>query len=790
MKKYETKYGYFSEDGNEYIIKTPHTPKPWINVLSNGHYGLTISQTGGGFSWLEHSEFNRLNRWHQDLVQDNWGKYIYLKDAESGEVWNPTWLPSRTELDDYQCAHGFGYTRFTAEYKGIRSIFTIFIPLDKSLEIWDIRIENLSNKTRQITMVTYLEWCLGSSADHHREFHKTFIETKLDRVRNSVLATKRLWDIGVPGRGHWNTSYPYIGFLTSDKPFLQFEFDKDTFIGQFGTLQNPVVLNNSPMQNQQGTFYDAIAGTSMHLTIEAKQRARTHYQFGLVKNLEELDKIRSEFKDSESVDESLKKVCEFWCDTFKKTEVTTPDESLNLLVNKWLKYQAISGRLWARTAYYQQSGAFGYRDQLQDSQVFLPISPELTAKQICLHAEHQFKDGHALHWWHPITDSGLDSNFSDDFLWLPFVTLSYLEETDDLDLLKRQVKYYDDPKGATILEHCCQAIDYALKRMSSRGIPLIGSGDWNDGLSATGIEMKGESFWIIHFLIYIMTRFDDLLNRIGNTPKAGQYRLEVTRLKKTLLEFGWDGEWFLRATKDNGELIGSQENQAGQIYLNAQTWSVIADSAPIDYCQKAMKSVIDRLMKNNGPLLLYPGYSEPDEYIGYLSRYAAGARENGGVYTHAATWAIWAFAKIGWDDLAFKSFKGINPILNGLDPDRYKGEPYVTPGNIDGPESPYYGRGSWTWYTGSPAWLQKCTMEWILGIRACRDGLIIDPHIPSDWPSFSVKRIFRGTHYNIRVTNKSGKAGRIKQMLIDGKKTSGNIIQTCDNETCRVEVTL
>jgi cellobiose phosphorylase len=790
MKKFETKYGYFSEDGNEYIIKTPRTPKPWINVISNGRYGLTISQAGGGFSWLDHSEFNRLNRWHQDLVQDNWGKYIYFKDEDSGEVWNPAWLPIRTELDKYQCIHGFGYTCFFSEYKGLRSILTIFVTMDSPLEIWDIRLEDKSGRDRNISIFTYFEWCLGSGSDNHREFHKTFIHTRMDQTHNTALAEKRIWDIAMEDRGHWNTKYPYIGFLSTSVSIADYEFDKESFIGQFGTLQSPAAVFNAKMQRRSGNFYDAVAGTKINLEIKANQTLRFHYLLGLAQDIAELDAMRAKYGDTVSVDDALGKVREYWQKVLSTTEVETPDESLNLLINKWLKYQAIAGRLWARTAYYQQSGAYGFRDQLQDSLIFLSVNPKLTEQQIRLHAEHQFRDGHVLHWWHPITETGMDSNFSDDFLWLPFVTLNYLEESDRLEFLKEKVWYYDDSKGATILEHCIRAVDFALGRMSKRGLPLIGSGDWNDGLSATGIEMKGESFWIIHFLNYILTRFADVLERMSNDLKAKQYRDEAARLREKLLEFGWDGDWFIRATKDNGEIIGSHVNKEGQIFLNTQTWSVIADSAPSEYQQKAMKAVENRLMKDNGPLLLYPAYSAPDKYIGYLSRYAAGARENGGVYTHAAIWTIWAFAKIGWDKQAFQTFKGINPIRNGMDPDRYKGEPYVTPGNIDGPDSPNYGRGSWTWYTGSAAWLQKCTLEWILGIRPVREGLLIDPHIPADWKSYTVKRLFRNTTYEILVENKSGKAGEIKRLIVDGKEISGNIIPPVDREICRVEVTL
>lgn len=790
MKRFETKYGYFSENGNEYVIKTPKTPKPWINVISNGHYGLTISQSGGGFSWLDHSEFNRLNRWHQDLVQDNWGKYFYLKDEDSGQVWSPTWSPSRVDLDEYCCVHGFGYTRFCSEYKGIRSLLTIFVAMDHPLEIWDIVLENKSNKDRHISIFTYLEWCLGSSNDYHREFHKTFIQTKMDIQRNAVLAEKRLWDIPLNNRGYWNTEYPYTGFLAASEPVSDFDFDKDSFVGQLGTIQQPQGVNVDKMSRREGSFYDAIAATKICLKIRPNQTRRFHYLLGLAQNLQELDSFLDQYHDADDVDKALEKVRCYWEKTLSTTEVETPDESLDLLINKWLKYQAISGRLWGRAAYYQQSGAYGYRDQLQDSQVFLIIDPAMTEKQIRLHAEHQFENGRALHWWHPITETGLDNNCSDDFLWLPFVTLSYLDETNNLHFLEEKVPYYDNPTKTTLLEHCMRAIDYALERMSPRGLPLIGSGDWNDGLSAVGIEMKGESIWLGHFLNYILIRFADILERLQNISKAELYRNEATKLQKSLIVYGWDGGWFIRATKDNGELIGSQRNQEGQIFLNAQTWSVISDSAPLEYQQKAMTAITDQLMKDNGPLLLYPAYSKPDKYIGYLSRYAAGVRENGGVYTHAATWAIWAYAKLNWDELAFSTFMRVNPIHNCQQPDRYKAEPYVTPGNIDGPDSPNYGQGGWTWYTGSAAWLQKCTLEWILGVRPAQNGLIIDPHIPPDWESYSVKRFFRGTTYQINVKNVTKQKKALPRIVVDGQEIAGNVIPPVERENCEVEVYL
>lgn len=790
MKKFETKYGYFNESGDEYIIKTPHTPKPWINVISNGNYGLTISQAGGGFSWLDHSEYNRINRWHQDLVRDNWGKYIYFKDIDTGEIWNPSWSPCRRDMDEYSCAHGFGYTRFTTEYKGIRTILTIFVPVDKSVEIWDINFENLTDRKRNLSIYTYFEWCLGKGEDYHREFYNYFINTKFDMNRNSVIANKRLWDIPIEGRGHWNKSYPYIGFLSASEKISDFCFDKESFIGQFGDLKSPIAIQNKSMERKQGTFLDAVAGTKLEITIEANQTKKLHYLLGLAKDENGLDKYCSDYKTSEQVDKALEEVKHFWNDKLSAVKIDTPDASLNFLVNKWLTYQAISGRLWGRTAYYQQSGAYGYRDQLQDSQVFLEIDPKFTADQIALHAEHQFKDGHVLHWWHPITDKGLDSDYSDDLLWLPFVVINYLKETGNIDLLKEKFKYYDDPTPQPLYDHCCQAIDYSLNRVSKRCIPLIGGGDWNDGLSALGADNKGESFWIIHFLNYILIKFSEYLEEISKNQKAQEYHDAEKKLRKKLKQYAWDGKWFLRATNDKNENIGSHKNQEGKIFLNSQTWSVISESAELDYQKQAMKTVKEKLMKRNGPLLLYPGYSIPDEYIGYLSRYAPGTRENGGVYTHAATWAIWAFSKLGWDEEAAQTVEGINPIKNGMEPDRYLAEPYVTPGNIDGPNSPYYGRGGWTWYTGSAAWLRRNILEWFLGVRPVKDGLKIDPHIPDSWNSYSIERNFRGTIYTISFKNISVKAKTIQKILVNGQQISGNIIKDIDDDYCKVEVHL
>ncbi len=791
MKKFETKYGYFTSDGNEYVIKTYKTPKPWVNVISNGKYGTIISQTGGGFSWLEHSEFNRLNRWHQDMVKDDWGKYFYIKNNKSGEIWCPTWMPAKTELDFFECRYGFGYTKFISEYKQIKVELTIFVPLDDEIEIWNFDIENNSDGDADLSIYSYFEWCLGSSADHHREFHKTFIETEFDKKLNTITAAKRLWEIPLGDRGHWNIEYPYLGFISSNKKIDDYDADKESFIGMYGSLTAPAGLSAAKLERKIGKWNDSIAAVKVNVQLEPHKKENLSFFLGIKPDKKSIKKSIKNFSSLENTNAALSAIKQYWQSLFSSLTIDTPDEAMNLMVNKWLRYQAIVGRLWARTAYYQQSGAFGFRDQLQDSLVYLPIDPKLTEKQIRLHARHQFRDGTVLHWWHPISETGLQTNMTDDLLWLPFLIINYIDETGDYKILDIKEFYFDDPKKKdSLFEHCTAAIEKVLKRFSKRGLPLIGAGDWNDGLSAVGLEMKGESIWLAEFFYLILNRFAEISDKTNNSKLAKRYANKAEKLKKSFDTYAWDGKWFFRATKDNGQKIGSASNDEGKIYLNAQTWSVISGITDKAKQVKAMDSVTKHLLKKNGCLLLAPAYTKPDKMIGYLSRYAAGRRENGGVYSHAAAWAVWAYASLNQNTETFAAYKNLCPVYNGMNPDEYQAEPYVTAGNIDGPISPNYGMGGWTWYTGSANWYQKVIVDWLLGVRASVKGLIIDPCIPGEWSGFSVKRTFRGTVYNIKVINSGSKNPKFNYLLINGKRSNCNLIKPVKSVSVDVEVYL
>lgn len=791
MAKFETKYGFFTDDGTEYNIKNPMTPKPWVNVISNGNHGVIISQTGGGFSWNEHSEFNRITRWHQDLIQDNWGKYFYIRNNKTNEIWSPTWKPVKTSLDKYKCVHGIGYTKFTAEYKKIIVEICLFVPFDNNLEIWDFTIKNDSNEEADISIINYFEWVLGSSNDHHREFHKQFLETEFNSNVNGILAKKRIWDIPLGDRGHWNIDYPYIAYFAANRSVSQFECDKELFIGNYGNLEKPAAVVKGNLSNTCGKFYDSIASLKIDLKIKPNHFENVAYYLGIAESEDQIKKITENYWSKDQLDVSLQNVKNKWNEILSETTIDTPDEAMNIFVNKWVRYQAIAGRLWGRTAYYQQSGAFGFRDQLQDSLVYLPIDPNLTQNQIRLHARHQLSDGSVLHWWHPISETGLETKMTDDLLWLPYVVSHYIHETNDLKILDHLEPFYDDKeKKFSIYEHCLKAIYKVLSRISPRGLALIGAGDWNDGLSAVGLEMKGESIWLTEFLYDVIQRFLPYTIFKGDYEIFDKFTAAKDDLKKAFNMHAWDGEWYYRGTKDSGEKIGSKECEEGKIYLNPQSWAVISDIAENDKKTLAMEAVRKHLLRDNGALLLQPAYSKPDKYIGYLSRYAAGRRENGGVYSHAATWSIWAYTLLNDSETAYDVFKKMCPIYSGLNPDKYVAEPYVMPGNIDGPDSPNYGMAGWTWYTGSASWFQKVIVDFILGIRATNEGLVIDPHIPKEWNGFKIKRKFRGVNYFIKVHNDHNVNYGIKKIEIDGKVTNSNVILVENKNEVNINVYL
>ncbi|MCM8765551.1 MAG: glycosyl transferase family 36 [Candidatus Omnitrophica bacterium] len=778
MKKEEmslkTDYGYFTKEGREYVITRPDTPMPWINVVCNGDYGFVVSQTGSGFSWYKNANLSRINRWDQDLITDTWGKYIYIRDEKTKKFWSVSWKPVCPKFEKYRVTQGIGYTKIYSLYENIGQELLLFVPPDEPLEIWELRLKNLSSHKRKLNLFSYFELLLGNALDPHREFQKTFIETEFDEKRKIFWGRKRK----IPVPDHISTGlseYPISCFHSVNIEPIACEGEKRNFIGMYRGPQNPLALEKKKLTNTTGRLFDSIASLQIELELSPREEKRVVFLLGSCEDEGYVKELVEKYRNIENVELAFQKTRDFWEKLLSGISVETPDPAFNFMTNYWLKYQAISGRLWARTAYYQSSGGFGFRDQLQDSLACLPLEAELTKRQIILHAQHQFLDGTVYHWWHNLIERGAHIHISDNLLWLVYISLHYLNETGDFSIFDERIKYVDGPEEP-LYNHCIKAIDKVLSRFSPRGLPLIGSGDWNDGLSSVGLEWKGESIWLGHFLYGILIQFVPLCEKRNDLERANNYRKRAEELKENINKYAWDGAWYIRATKDNGGVLGSSSCEEGKIFLNSQTWAVIHGTATPERAEECMDSVEKILLREYGPLLFYPGYTKPDKEIGYLSRYGEGLRENGGVYTHAATWAIIAEVILKRAEKAYEIYSKICPAKRGLNPKVYMAEPYVTPGNIDGPQSAYFGRGGWTWYSGSAAWLFKVSCEWVLGIRPTLEGLIIDPCIPGDWSGFKVIRKFRGATYEIEIENPEKVSFGIKEILLDETRLDKPII--------------
>ncbi len=776
-KSFRTAYGHFSSDGREYVITRPDTPKPWVNVICPGDYGAVVTQGGSGYSWKTHATFNRLTRWEQDLVRDDWGKYLYCRDRADGAFWSLAWQPVKAKPAAYECRHGIGYTTIVSKNRGIESEYTLFVPPDAPCEIWRVRLTNRTARRRTLDVFSYFEWNLGPAPDTHREFHKLFIEPEYVDGAHALLATKRLNTIAEHGAGTpWNVEWPHVAFHAASVAPVAFDSDKSAFLGRYGSLAAPAAMQATRLTNTQGKWQDGIAALQVAVTLKPGETREVVFTLGVAESRAEAVRLAKRFHESRHVDAAWDAMRAHWDAVLAPLAVDTPDDAFNVLTNTWLKYQAISGRVWGRTGYFQMGGAYGFRDQLQDSQVFLPLAPDHTRKQILLHAAHQFTDGTTYHWWHPLTEDGLQKPFNDDLLWLPFVTLAYLRETADFALLDESVPFLGADKkpaeSASLYEHCRRAIDSFWGRLSERGVPLMGAGDWNDGLSAIGDKLQSESVWLAHFLVGILEQWAELegVRPGGSADVATWYRDEAAKMRAAVNRHFWDGAWYQRATKDSGEVIGSKRCRDGKIFLNAQTWAVLHDIVPPRRLAPMMRATRRLLYRDYGPLLLYPAYRTVDAEIGYLTRYSPGSRENGGLYTHAGLWAVQAECKLGEGDRAWALYQSFCPPLRGMKPDFYEVEPYVMPGNVEGPDSPFYGRGGWTWYTGSAAWTFRIGTEWICGVRPSFDGLIVDPCLPSSWKGFRMTRRFRGATYEITVHNTPRRrGGREKRVwIVDG----------------------
>ena len=772
--------GGFVAGGHEYAIYlNDHklTPVPWSNILANPSFGTQVSESGAGYTWAENSRENKLTPWNNDPVLDLPGEVCYLRDESSGEFWSLTCFPIHEE-DPYTVYHGWGYSRFEHTSHGISQVGLVFVPLNDSVKVWQVSLKNLGQEARQISLTYYVEWVLGVQ----REVNAPYIITEIDEDSGALLARNTYQEV-FPDR----KAFLWVQTV-GEKPNRTWTGDRMEFLGRHGSLKNPAALSRVALSSSSGMMYNSCGAIQVTLTLDPGEEKQVVVLLGQARSGEEVTSLTSNYAEPLIVANKLQEVQDFWSQLVKSVQVVTPDKSMDMMLNGWLLYQTLSCRMWARSAFYQAGGAYGFRDQLQDSLALLHVSPDLTKEQILRHAAHQFQEGDVQHWWHEETKRGIRTKFSDDLLWLPYSVLRYLEHTQDEEILVQEVYFLEDlPLGpdederysetkisnerASLFEHCLRAIERSL-HFGSHGLPLMGSGDWNDGMNRVGREGKGESVWLGWFLYTILVGFAEVCERREANEIALGYRQVAEKLANNLNEKAWDGQWYRRAYFDNGQSLGSAENQECQIDAIAQAWSVISGAAPSGKGMMAMLAVDRELVDREYSLirLLTPPFEKTDPSPGYIQGYPPGVRENGGQYTHGVIWSIIAWAKLGEGDRAWELFHMINPINHALTPSevlRYKVEPYVIAADVYSAES-NIGRGGWTWYTGAAGWMYQAGVEWILGLQRRGERLYLKPCIPKAWGEYSMSYRFKQTTYQIQVQNPLHQSTGGSRLELDG----------------------
>ncbi|TGE36917.1 glycosyl transferase family 36 [Desulfosporosinus fructosivorans] len=769
-------YGGFSEDGEEYIIHLQegmNTPLPWINVIANTKFGFQISEVGAGYTWSLNSREYKLTPWSNDPILDPAGEALYLRDEQSGESWSVTASPKR-EKGSYTIRHGQGYSIFEHYSHGVKQSLRFFIPLEQPVKVIELQVTNTTNQDLSLSAIYYAEWVMGVA----RQLTAPYLVTDYDKERNIFYARNTFQEEFV-GR---------IGFLSAlGAQITSYTGDRSEFIGRNGSLEDPMGLKLDLFSETVGAGLDPCCALQLKFTLAPGELKTITFLLGETENRQEAEKIVTSFEKPDMITETIEEVKKYWDELLGNVQVHTPDPAMNLLLNRWLLYQTVVCRVWARSALYQSGGAFGFRDQLQDVMALVYTTPEATRKQIILHCGHQFVEGDVQHWWHAETGKGIRTKFSDDLLWLPYVTAHYIERTGDTAILEETNVFLEDDhlkedederysiprisdEQGTVYEHCLRAIERGL-RFGEHGLPLIGSGDWNDGFSRIGIKGKGESVWLGWFLYLTLTRFSRLCDDHKDIERGTRYRRVAEELQQNMELHGWDGGWYRRAYFDDGTPLGSSQNMECQIDALAQSWSVLSGAAKPTRAQDAMLALEHYLWrKEDGVLLLLtPPFDKflPDP--GYIKGYVPGVRENGGQYTHGATWAILAYASLGEGDKALELFQMLSPIHHARtehEVNRYKVEPYVVAADVYA-SYPHIGRGGWTWYTGASGWMYQAGLEGILGFKRQGDKLVLKPCIPSRWPGYRLTYQYQTTKYEIFIDNPMNRMTGCERITLD-----------------------
>ncbi|MDH4320370.1 MAG: cyclic beta 1-2 glucan synthetase [Desulfobulbaceae bacterium] len=773
--------GGFTLDGQEYVITLEpgqSTPAPWVNVIASPHIGTVVSDSGSAYTWVENAHEFRLTTWHNDPLSDASGEALYLRDEETGAFWSPTPLPA-SGRSGYVCRHGFGYSVFEHYQDGIASELSIFVAMDAPVKFAVVKLGNHSQRPRRLSLTGYWELVLG--------------EWRHDNLMQIISETD-------PHSGALLARNPYgpecanrVVFAQVSEPERTMTGNRTEFLGRNGSLASPAALGRKHLSGRTGACLDPCAAIQTRIDLAPGEEREIVFVFGAARDTAEAQHLMQRFCGPAGARQALEAVWEHWNRTLGAVHVETPDPALDVLANGWLIYQTLSCRLWGRSGYYQSGGAYGFRDQLQDTMALIHATPWLAREQLLRCAARQFLPGDVQHWWHPPNGQGVRTHISDDYLWLPYATCRYVLTTGDSGVLDEEVAFlegrdltpeeeahYDHPQRsattASLYEHCVRAIKHGL-RFGEHRLPLMGGGDWNDGMNLVGRDGRGESVWLAWFLYENLQLFAGLAQGRNDQPFAELCTAQATLLRNNIEDHGWDGQWYRRAWFDDGTPLGSAANEECQIDSISQSWAVISGGGDHERARQAMAAVDKRLVAREARLirLLDPPFDTSALEPGYIKGYLPGVRENGGQYTHAAIWTTTAFAMLGDRERAWEMFEMLNPVNHGRTPeeiDRYKVEPYVMGADIYGAE-PHTGRGGWTWYTGAAGWMYRLTVETLLGLHLEVDRLRIAPCVPDHWQSYKIHYRYRDTVYHITVKRVGATFDEVTRVTVDGTVVKG-----------------
>lgn len=812
------RFGFFDDACREYVITRPDTPLPWINYLGSEDYFGLISNTAGGYSFYRDARLRRLTRFrYNNAPLDTGGRYIYLRDNDSGEFWSPTWMPTRTLLEDYTCRHGMGYTTIQSTQNGIQASVRYFVPPGENLEVWQLALTNRRSEPARMSIFSLVEFCLWDAWDDATNYQRNFNTGQVEVV-DGVIYHKT----------EYRERRDHFAYFACSETLAGFDTVRDDFLGPYRGWDNPAVVEKGRSGNTIAHGWQPIGSHHVKITLQPGETRTVIFLLGYYENPvdQKFDPPGSQiinkrgvlpvirrYLDKVNVEDAFKRLNAYWDGLLSRLNVTTPDEHTNRMVNIWNAYQNMVTFNLSRSASYFESGigrGMGFRDSNQDLLGFVHMVPERARQRILDLAATQMESGGAYHQYQPLTKRGnndIGSNFNDDPAWLVLATCAYIKETGDWSILDEAVPYDNCPGSETPLyEHLQRSIQYTLDRLGPHGLPLIGRADWNDCLNLNCFsDTPGQSFqtttnkdgkvaesvFIGGLFVLAANELADLAEHCGKAEDAAAYRKAAAEMKSAVETAGWDGKWFRRAYDDFGQPVGSAVCEEGQIFIEPQGICIMAGIGLDDgKAETALDSVRERLATQHGILLLQPAYSQYYLHLGEISSYPPGYKENASVFCHTNPWIMIAEAITGDGDQAFDYYQRINPSSREAISDLHRCEPYVYAQTIAGRDAPSFGEAKNSWLTGTAAWNYVAITQWILGIRPAFDGLIVDPVIPADWEGFEAVRAFRGATYRITVRRQNGSANSAHKMTVDGQEVAGKIVPLFEGGEHQVLVTL